>query len=41
MHIDAHIMLKPLHSKGALVDKNHAETTVYYNVRIQYLSHVV
>lgn len=25
MHIDAHIMLKPLHSNGALLDKNSAE----------------
>ncbi|KAK7343908.1 hypothetical protein VNO77_13018 [Canavalia gladiata] len=28
MHMDAHIMLKPLHSKGALIDKNKAETAV-------------
>jgi hypothetical protein len=25
MHMDAHIMLKPLHSNGALLDKNRAE----------------
>ena len=28
MHMNAHIMLKPLHSKAALLDKNHAETIV-------------
>lgn len=35
MHMDAHIMLKPLHSKGALLDKNHAETIVNYIVSIE------
>jgi len=35
MHMDAHIILKPLHSKGALLDKNHAETIFMYVVSIE------
>lgn len=27
MHMDAHIMLKPLQLKGALIDRNHADKT--------------
>lgn len=35
MHMDAHKILKPLHSKGALLDKNHAETIFTYVVSIE------
>jgi len=32
MHTDAHIMLKPLHSKGAWLDKNNAEMKHSYYI---------
>lgn len=44
MHMDAHIMLKPLQLKGALLDRNHAilykkqwSSHEYYNWRSHYL----
>ena len=35
MQMDAHIMLKPLKLKGALLDKNKAETTFRKMIRIE------